>query len=144
MILSTVDRVGDMTDIPSPKFIYSHLMIPHRPYLFNAAGDTVDSEYYRDWEYYPGYWVYATGIIRQMVENILADADPANPPVIILQSDHGARLHRDPYTEEQRTNILYALYLPGYDTSTLAQDENPANTFPLVFNHYFGEEFLLR
>jgi len=144
MILSTVERVGNMDDIPSPKFIYSHLMIPHRPYLFDAEGNPVDSEYYRNWEYYPGYWVYSTGIIRQMVENILADADPANPPVIILQSDHGARLHRDPYTEEQRTNILFAVYLPGYDTSSLLQDENPVNTFPLIFNHYFGEDFLLR
>ena len=144
MILSTVERVGNMQDVASPKFIYSHLMIPHRPYLFDAQGNAVDSEFYRNWDYYQGYWVYATGIIEQMVENILADADPQNPPVIILQSDHGARLHRDGYTFDYQSNILYAVYMPGFDTSTLSQDENPVNTFPLIFNHYFGENIMLR
>jgi len=69
-------------------------------------------------------------------------------PIIILQSDHGAR-NRDAktnfsavlsnYPEEDAYDIMNALYLPGYDYSTLTQDIKPVNTFPIILNHYFGE-----
>ena len=144
MILSTVERLGNMDDIPQPRFVYSHLMIPHRPYLFTADGEMLDSEFYRDWNYYEGYWVYSLGVIKEMVKNILADADPANPPVIILQSDHGARLHRDDYPFQGHTPILFAMYLPGYAGPEIPQDVNPVNTFPIVFNENLGEEIPLQ
>ncbi len=144
MILLTVDRLGNMGDIPKPRIVYSHLMIPHRPYLYTKTGEMVDSEYYRDWDYYEGYWVYSLGVIAQMVNNILEDADPANPPVIILQSDHGARLHSADYPFQDFTPILFAMYLPGYDISTIPQNVNPVNTFPIVFNHYLGADIPLQ
>ncbi len=144
MILLTVDRLGNMEDVAAPRIIYSHLMIPHRPYLNDKNGELVDSEYYRNWDYYEGYWVYSLGIIKQMVNNILEDADPENPPIIILQSDHGARLHRDDYPFQDRTPILFAMFLPGFDISTIPQNVNPVNTFPIVFNHYLGADIPLQ
>ena len=141
-IFSTVDHLGNMEDIPQPRFIYSHLMIPHRPYMYDRTGALLDAEFYRDWDYYEGYWAYSLGIIQQMVDNILADADPENPPVIILQSDHGARLRVGEYNypKEYLTSLLFAMYLPGVDTSTIPQDINPVNTFPLVFNNYLDAQ----
>ena len=143
MVISTMDQLANMEDIPSPRFIYSHLMLPHRPYLFDRNGEMLDPENYKNWDYYEGYWVYTTKIIQQIVDSILEDADPQNPPVIILQSDHGARLHKAAYPLEYRTSILFAMYLPGYDTSTIPQDVNPANTLKIVFNHYLGENIPL-
>jgi hypothetical protein len=35
------------------------------------------------------------------------------------------------------------MYLPGFDTAVLRQDENPINTLPIVFNHYLGENIPL-
>ncbi len=81
-----------------------------------------------------------------MIENIFSQADPKRPPIIILQSDHGARNQiyngnedalLEDFPEEYKTWILYTLYIPGYDTSSLPQDINPINTFPIIFNYLF-------
>jgi hypothetical protein len=88
-----------------------------------------------------------------MIDNILADADPDNPPVIIIQSDHGARnikvgkpggLSLDDYPMEFSTHILNLMYIPGYDMSQIPQDINPINTFPIVFNFLFHTDIPLR
>ncbi len=144
MLIFTSERLADMSDIPSPKFIYSHLMIPHRPYLYDRDGKELYPDNYRDWDYYEGYWAYSLGLIEEMVDHILEDADPENPPVIILQSDHGARYRVSSYPKEYLTSILFAMYLPGYDYSKIPQDVNPVNTFPIVFNHYLGENIPLQ
>jgi hypothetical protein len=87
-----------------------------------------------------------------MITKIFAVADPQHPPVIILQSDHGARNHLTDnegsailpnYPEEYKTLIMYALFLPGYDYSGLPQDIDPINTFPIVFNHLFDANIAL-
>ncbi len=76
----------------------------------------------------------------------------SNPPVIIIQSDHGSattlghpgKWTRPPPIEgvKERMYILYAYYAPlaeeyFYDSIT------PVNTFPILFNTYFGADFEL-
>jgi len=116
--------------------------------MFDKNGGLVDSSFYRNWNYYEGNYIYAMKYIRKLVTSILANADPQNPPIIILQSDHGARIRENNlelkgFPQDMLRNILFAMYLPGYDTSALPQDENPINTLPLVFNHYLGENLPL-
>jgi hypothetical protein len=41
------------------------------------------------------------------------------------------------YPEEYKTWIVNALHLPGCADAPLAQDMDPINTFPIVFNCYF-------
>jgi hypothetical protein len=97
--------------------------------------------------------MYAIRVAESMVDNILSQADPERPPVIILQSDHGARNKKtgspdsvilENYPEEYKTSILFALYMPGYDTSSLPQDVDPINTFPIVFNYLFNANIPLK
>ncbi|HOW91706.1 MAG TPA: hypothetical protein PK883_05250 [Anaerolineaceae bacterium] len=144
----TKERLPNLEDIPGPHFVYAHLMIPHQPFMFDRNGALVDSAFFRNWNYYEGQYIYTMKYIEELVTDILKNADPDNPPVIILQSDHGARIHEDNkelsgFPQDMLRNILFALYLPGYDTSTIAQDENPINTLPIVFNHYFGDNIPL-
>jgi hypothetical protein len=82
-----------------------------------------------------------------MIDKILSSADPGNPPVIIIQSDHGARglesgaattVLLENYPDEYKTLIVNALYLPGCSDAPLTQDMDPINTFPIVFNCYFN------
>ena len=143
IISYAIERVPHMQDIASPKFLYLHLTMPHTPYLYDAQGNEQDPALYFDWIAYEDYTEYSMSVIEDMIAGILENADSANPPVIILQSDHGARVKannktfRDFPPEFQR-DILFAMYLPGYDTSTLPQDLDPINTLPIVFNHYLG------
>jgi hypothetical protein len=144
MIFYTVNKLTQLQDIPTPKFIYVHLMFPHGPFLFDSIGKPIESQFYWDWDYYLGNYIYTTSVIRNLMTSLLSSYDPAHPPVIILQSDHGARNGPDGYTnylkdypEEYRTLIMNALYLPGCDTSSLTNDLKPINTFPVIFNCYF-------
>lgn len=151
MISFTVDNIASR-DVPSPKFVYVHLMLPHFPFIFDRSGNITDSDHFTDWNHYLENYIYSIKVAEEMVNNILAEMDGNNPPVIILQSDHGARNHLTArigsavlpnYPEEFKTLILYALYLPGYDYSSLPQDIKPVNTFPVIFNHLFETNIAL-
>ena len=151
MINFTVDHIADGS-VASPKFVYVHLLLPHSPFAFAEDGRILDSDRFANWHSYLDNYKYSIRIAREMVNGILQEADPENPPVVILQSDHGARneLNRREdstvlpnYPEKFMTHIMYALFIPGYDYSSLPQDINPANTFPIVFNFLFDDNIPL-
>lgn len=145
MISFTVNHIASK-DVPSPKFVHVHLLLPHAPYIFDPNGNIVDSAHFTNWNYYIDTYQYSIKVAETMVNNIFSNSDPENPPIIVLQSDHGARNHKarngetvilENYPEELKTLILFALYIPGYDDSALPQDIKPINTFPIVFNSIF-------
>lgn len=151
MISFTVNHIADKK-VPSPKFVYVHLLLPHAPFVFNADGSHADSDRITNWNYYIDNYKFSIKVAEAMVNKILSESDPKNPPVIILQSDHGARNHLandagsvilEDYPEEYKSLIMYALYLPGYDYSNLPQDIKAVNTFPIVFNYLFDEDIAL-
>ena len=72
-----------------------------------------------------------------LVEEILAKSDV--PPIIILQGDHGVWWE----SEEHRTEILNAYYLPGEGSKLLYKTISPVNSFRVVFNLYFGTDYEL-
>lgn len=147
MIFYSLAKVVDLDEIPTPKFVYLHVMLPHEPMMFDENGEPLDFKHRVDWTYYLGQHKYATKRAEQLVDQLLKEADPKRPPIIILQSDHGARNraydHPDSvvlqnYDESYKTSILNAVYLPGYDYSQLADDLDPIEPFAIVLNHYFN------
>ena len=151
-ILYTFEKVADLADVPSPKFVFAHIMLPHMPFVFDESGRLNDTRYLYNWNYYLGSYVFATRKTQELIDKLLRSSDPGNPPIIIIQSDHGARnmAAEDPdsvtlpdYPDDYKYEILNALLLPGLDTSLLAEDFAPINTFPLIFNTYFGDELPL-
>jgi hypothetical protein len=152
MISYTVEQVANK-EIPSPKFVYVHLLLPHEPFIFNQNGEVIDNENFANWYHYLDHYIYTIKILEKIVGNILSEYDPENPPIIILQSDHGARnapgnrkenVILENYPEEYKTLILNALLLPGYDYSKLPQDIKPINTFPIIFNYLFDDNIPLQ
>lgn len=152
MVYFTVDHI-DSKEFPSPKFVHIHLLLPHQPFVFDEDGNIMASDHYYNWNYYIDSYKYSIKVAETLINKILLTSDPQNPPVIILQSDHGARNkqgHRaddvilQDYPEELATLIMFALYLPGYDYSSLPQDIKPINTFPIVFNYLFDDDIPLR
>ena len=145
LITFATENVND-ENVPSPKFVYVHLLLPHLPFIYTRNGEIASVEQFKNWNNYIETYLYTLKVAERMVNNIQNDADPANPPVIVLQSDHGVRnesannqgvIYLENYPEQYKTWILNALYLPGLDTSKLSQDIDPINTFPIIFNTLF-------
>lgn len=140
------DELAEL-DLPNPKFVYTHLLFPHMPFMFSENGTYLQSPYYHDWNYYLGQYKFSLKMIMRTVRSILDESDPQNPPVIILQSDHGARNlgnnnsgqgGLDNYDKENRTSIMFAVYAPACPEMPLRDGIDPVNTFPLVFNCLFN------
>jgi hypothetical protein len=151
MIHFTVENIADR-NVPSPKFVYVHLLLPHTPFAFSEDGSIVDSNRFTNWNYYIDTYKFSIRIATEMIHRIVSEADPNRPPVIILQSDHGARngLNRREgsmvlpnYPEKHMTHIMNTFLIPGYDYSGLPQDLDPINTFPIVFNYVFDDNIPL-
>jgi hypothetical protein len=80
--------------------------------------------------------------LREVVDGLLTGQD--NPPVIIIQGDHGSGFLGDAPDEDayrEKMGILNAYHLPNGGNDLLYESITPVNTFRVVFNHYFGQDF---
>jgi len=142
MIAFTTNELSNI-QTTSPKFVFVHLILPHMPFIFNADGSFGDPLQSNNWDKYLGTYIYSLNVAEEMINNIFTSSRSTAIPVIILQSDHGARntpegtIVLENYPEEYKTLIVNALYLPGCDDAPLTQDMDSINTFPIVFNCYF-------
>jgi hypothetical protein len=161
-LLYIFDQLPGVGGADPPVFVFAHIMAPHPPFVFGKEGKPVrcaggfsyddGSHYIEDGdgdEYRQSYKRQLTFInkkTREAIDRILAVS--SNPPVIILQSDHGpgSTLEWDDPQKsslEERMSILNAYYLP-HDGHELVYDEiTPVNTFRIICNHYFGTGYEL-
>ncbi len=151
MVFFALNKTTTLSTVKSPKFVFTHVLMPHMPFIFDQNGGLIDPSHAYDWNYYLGQHKYTTLLAENLITRLLDNADPANPPVIIVQSDHGARnlasrstdnVILDGYLQNYPLKyahyILNALYLPGYNTQTLSNDMPPIDTFVIVLNHYLN------
>jgi len=153
-VLNTFKGLADVNEIEGRKFIFSHIVCPHPPYLFDREGDAVPKADFdmNNWgseqkEYYLNQLIYINKEIKNLVSEILSRSE--NPPVIILQADHGPRNTfaegqypaDDMFREGMR--ILNAIYIPDCKYGLLYDSITPVNTFRVIFNSCFGEDYQL-
>ena len=133
-----------------PIFVYSHILIPHPPYLFSPEGEAVSSvrpQGLQSWEDKEGYVnsvKFTNKKIMEIVEQLLTES--AKPPVIIIQADHGIGFDfesSNPSNEsiEQKMSILSAYYLPDIEKNLSNDVITPVNTFRIIFNSYFNTNY---
>jgi len=133
-----------------PIFVYSHILIPHPPYLFSPEGEAVSSvrpQGLQSWEDKEGYVnsvKFTDKKIMEIVEQLLTES--AKPPVIIIQADHGIGFDfesSNPSNEsiEQKMSILSAYYLPDIEKNLSNDVITPVNTFRIIFNSYFNTNY---
>jgi hypothetical protein len=142
--LFILNNLPQAAGIAGPKFVYAHIMIPHYPHVFSPDGSILtDPGYYGnggkavDENYNRQGYLDAVQFINSRIVPILQTilAQSTNPPIIIVQGDHG-QSGRDRYTN------LNAYYLPdGYDD--LYSSITPVNSFRIIFNDYFGASYPL-
>jgi hypothetical protein len=128
-------------DISSPKFVFAHLVIPHHPFVFGPNGEELNSieagvppfEEYK--VKYPDQVTYINKRITAIVDLILQSSP--NPPIIVIQGDHGPA----PFDViERRMKNLNVYYFPD-NAKGLYPTITPVNTFRLILNKYFGQHY---
>ncbi len=160
-ILFTLDHLPDMAkreNTEEPVFVFAHLICPHPPFVFDAQGDPIgqsggmafmeedniwrrheQGEEYR--KRYVDQLEFLSGRILEVVEEILTESK--EPPLIILQSDHGPGLelkwdNPGEKTYRERLSILNAYHLPDVSAeAVLYPSITPVNTFRTILREFF-------
>lgn len=156
MLSWKLDRLGHLSGQGKPLFVLAHLTLPHEPYLFRS-----------DCRVRTAYWperddgdealavkkayIEQVGCVNrkllEVVDSILAHAP--NPPVIIIQADHGhGRLgrklpdlaHSPAAQVAERLSVFGAYHLPGVAREEIGDSVTPVNVLRLVLRHYFGAD----
>jgi hypothetical protein len=136
--LYQLDKLESVATLPGKKFVYAHLMVTHVPFVFTATGeqrtDTTESK-----AAYGDEIQFVSTRILPIIKNILAQSK--TPPIIIVQGDHGYGLNGD--RREDAFKILNAYYLPNGGAQKIYDSITPVNTFRLLLDTYFGQNYPL-
>jgi hypothetical protein len=135
-VLLVFDQLEGIPHMPGNKFVFAHIVSPHYPFVFAQDGsDAVNTS--NEAQAYSDQLLYINARVINMIQKIIATSK--EPPIIILQSDHGPQVENA--TEEVK--ILNAYYLPKIDQDVLFDNISPVNTFRVISNAYFGTEYPL-
>jgi hypothetical protein len=136
-----------------PKFVFAHILAPHRPFLFDAAGNPVwayELGIEETKQYYLNQLIFINKKVQETVAAILAASEV--DPIIILQGDTGPPYGFEPDAAlgnptadiyQQNMRILNAYHLPNNGAQLLYKGISPVNTFRLIFDIYFDADFPL-
>lgn len=138
-VLDQLERT--VPGLNSPKFVFAHLVIPHHPFVFGPNGEELNSieanvppfEEYK--VKYPDQVTYINKRMQAIIDIILKTS--SHPPIIIIQGDHGPASFD---VIERRMKNLSAYYFPD-NTQGLYPTITPVNSFRVIFNKYFGQNY---
>jgi hypothetical protein len=159
-----LDRLPDVANDRAPTFTLAHVFCPHPPILYGRNGedvrmryvlytlsgaDRINGRFRNPAEFARGYRDQAEFItqrIEETIQRILARSP--EPPIIILQSDHGSELNLDMTNVnntdlKERMSILNAYYFPQRKYGALYPGISPVNSFRVVLNTFFGAHLKL-
>lgn len=152
------DRMAKSRDLPGPKFVLAHFLLPHAPYVFDRDGRFIsrEEESVRDLrDLYLDQLMFTNRRINELVDHLLSGPDDSDP-IIILQADEGPHPEElledvDAFSWEGASDadlklkfrILNAYYLPGAKKDGLYPSITPVNSFRVFLNAYFGLDLAL-
>ena len=131
----------------SPKFVYTHLMMPHYPYYYDSLGkelpyDSLVEGKQHSKQNYVGYLQYCNKEILRLADSILHVS--SSPPVIILAGDHGFRYFQKNEDRKFCFENLLAVFLPSGDYRKFYDSMSLVNLFPVIFNSEFDQGITLQ
>jgi hypothetical protein len=145
------DNLEKAASFKNPKFVFSHIVAPHPPYVIDRNGNKVKqlTFYSNVWQPKANYieqLIYVNGRVLQAVKKILENSK--SPPIIIIHSDHGPALtvkdwnHPKPKALKERLSNFCTLYFPHQETKRLVPATiTPVNLFRILFDAYFGTHY---
>jgi len=148
--------ISRMSGNQQPTFVLAHLLVPHEPLIYRA-----DCRYVAP--YWPGLdgpadsrrardsYVEQVRCVNRRLEAVIVKllGSSKEPPVILIQSDHGnglAGLVVDSLRAERldqvedRLGVFAAYYLPGLPRDSIYPGITPVNVVRLVLRHYLGAD----
>jgi len=130
-----------------PKFVYTHLMMPHDPYYFNSKGNALPFDSLREGgeqnkHSYVEYLQFCNKKILQLTDDILKTTSA--PPIIILSGDHGFRHFQKPEDRKYCFMNFSAVFLPSGDYSNFYHTMSGVNLFPVIINTQFRQNIPLQ
>jgi len=155
-VMHMFEELPKIAENPDPTFTFAHFMTPRWPFVFDADGTShnPDKDFFsftngESEEYeaqYRNQLTFVNKKVTEMIDQVLAES--AEPPIIVLQSDHGPEAvlnWQGPDTQglKERMSILNAYYLPGNGAQHLYATITPVNSFRIILNHYFGQTLQL-
>jgi len=155
-----LDAVAKLRDEPGPKFVMTHVLLPHPPLVFDFDGSFIeDAEAAKlgSAEMYRRQLAYTNTRIEAILTDLQSLPEDRRP-IVILQADEGpwplsyatGRKTDDDWPAdasekelEQKYGILNAWYVPGGEDLGLYPSMTAINTFPTLFSRYFGLDYEL-
>ena len=136
---------------PRPTFTFAHLIDPHRPYLFDRqcrpASMGIREASGESGQAYVDQIGCLNGFLLDLITTLLRDSP--EPPVILIQGDHGSNSLR--YTEDpaaaknptaarERLGAFGAYYLPGGGVKAFGDTVTVVNVMGNVLRFYLGAD----
>lgn len=129
-----------------PRFIYTHVLMPHWPYMFDSTGKETGINFYspaitgkqRETSYVQ-YLTYTSQVMLRMVNDILVLSK--GNAIVILMSDHGYREKPGTQACLDVNNNFISVYLPGNNYSLFYDTMSNVNLLRAVFNTSFHQQF---
>ena len=133
-----LSELGHIPDIPGPKFVFAHLMVPHAPFVFAP-----DGSFHRNTDPIAGYQAntaFIDNTLPAIISTILEKSDPQ--PIIIIMGDHGPST-RPTVTPEMRMSNLAAYLVGDAAKSELYPSITPINATRTILNTVYGDDYPL-
>ena len=147
--LQMFEMLADDVHVDGPKFVFAHIMKPHRPATFDRHGNFLSgnrvhevgsrtvalSDEFSDSHdpsvpnAYIGQLIYINSLVLNAIDAIIEASEEL--PIIVLAADHG------PSGRIPRHEILTAFHLPYGGDRDLYPEISPVNHFRYILDYYF-------
>ena len=134
------------TQSDKPKFVYSHILMPHFPYYYDKNGHEIDFKYLSDesdsrTDLYLGYLQYANKIYLDLIDTIKKNS--RRPCIIIFLSDHGFKSFPHDAHPEYHCYNFNSILLPDSNYAPFYNGISNVNMFRVLLNSQFKQKLPL-
>jgi hypothetical protein len=134
-ILSELEKLPEM---PGPKFVYAHIMVPHSPFVFAP-----DGSFQRNDSPIDGYRANTEFIDNHLPSILRGIVEKSKPtPIIVVMGDHGPST-RKTITKQMRMATLNAYLVNETAKAQMYASMTPVNAFRIILNAQYGGAYPL-
>lgn len=159
-ILYYFDALKDLPETDNPKIIFLHIISPHPPFVFDSEGEltitegamtlNIEGTFSSRSVFIEGYINQVNYLNKRLLDTIeFLKTNSKNPPIIILQADHGSGANTIGEGEspisyiDERFSILNVYYLPNCGRQKMYSTITPVNTFRFILKNCFSMDYEL-